>query len=728
MLTKRKVGVLAAVAVAAVVAALLSIPGAPARADLFNDRQKWLRESTAGLFLHWGERTSPAQTNCTTWQNMVNNAGWDAGYWVQEAKKLHAGYIVLAAFHSRLGYARAWPSKIPGTCSTKRDYLGELLTAAHNGGLHLILYMTDDPSHHAENGFEYFNSSAFSAYAGHSVDLSTRNGFGEFSYDNFLEVMDNYPTLDGFWIDNLNAYWGAHNLWDQVRAKRPNMLLSNNNEDTPAFDTVDHEQKTGMTPSYDMPQAIWTSPPRLTEADYKLPGSGAWWYDGSNSTVDRKLNIGRFVANAGSSIKSLMDEQAMQGGHFPSNQVDFNNFFNGYISQIWESIGGCEGGGYGFGGLKPGSFGNGAYGVTTINRDNRTLNYVHVLDRPTSGSSITLRDNGLQVTGVTDLRTHAALTFTQARGAITISGITNWDPYDTVLKVVTGADRVNVYPKGSVTATASASASGHPASALVDGNDATYWDNNTTVPASVTLDLGSAKKVAYLGVNQTEWSVAYNRSSGEQPARIRDYSVAVSTDGSSFSTVKSGTLPDARGVAMIDLNVASARFVRLTISSTWAASSDSKHYKKERINDIYVASDYAGGAAPPPPPPPNHYEAEEATLSQATVATNHTGFTGTGFVDYANVAGSYVQWTVNAATAGSATLTIRFANGSTAARSMDIVVGGGPPRSVSFPVTGSWNTWQTLTVPATLVAGNNPVRATATGAAGGPNVDWLEVS
>ena len=276
-----------------------------------------------------------------------------------------------------------------------------------------------------------------------------------------------------------------------------------------------------------------------------------------------------------------------------------------------------------------------------------------------------------------------------------------------------------------MSASASVSASGHPAAALVDGDDATYWDNNTTLPATVTLDLGSARKVAYLGVNQTEWSVAYNRSSSEQPARIRDYSVAVSSDGSSFSTVKSGTMPDNRGVQFIDLNVASARFVRLTISSTWAASSDSKHFKKERINDIYVASDYPGGSVTPPP---NRFEAESATLSQAAVATNHSGFSGTGFVDYTNVAGGFVQWSVNAAAAGGATLTIRFANGSTAARPMDISVNGGAATSVSFPVTGSWDTWQTVTVPATLVAGSNTVRATATGAAGGPNVDWLEIS
>src|SRR5213078_1293617 len=33
------------------------------------------------------------------------------------------------------------------------------------------------------------------------------------------------------------------------------------------------------------------------------------------------------------------------------------------------------------------------------------------------------------------------------------------------------------------------------------------------------------------------------------------------------------------------------------------------------------------------------YQAESATISQAVVATNHAGFTGTGFVDYNNVAG-----------------------------------------------------------------------------------------
>jgi hypothetical protein len=124
---------------------------------------------------------------------------------------------------------------------------------------------------------------------------------------------------------------------------------------------------------------------------------------------------------------------------------------------------------------------------------------------------------------------------------------------------------------------------------------------------------------------------------------------------------------------------------------------------------------------------PSRLEAESAALFQATVATNHTGFSGSGFVDYANVVGSAVEWTANSSTAGTANLAIRFANGSTAARPMDISVNGTVVSAgLSFGVTGSWDTWQTKTLTAPFIAGPNMVRATATGSAGGPNVDFLE--
>jgi hypothetical protein len=123
------------------------------------------------------------------------------------------------------------------------------------------------------------------------------------------------------------------------------------------------------------------------------------------------------------------------------------------------------------------------------------------------------------------------------------------------------------------------------------------------------------------------------------------------------------------------------------------------------------------------------YQAENATISQGTVATNHLNYTGTGFVDYTNVTGSYVQFTVNAASAGTYTLTFRHANGSTANRPMAIAVNGSTVNgNLAFNPTANWDTWADVSVTATLNAGSNTVRATATTAAGGPNLDKLTVA
>jgi len=123
------------------------------------------------------------------------------------------------------------------------------------------------------------------------------------------------------------------------------------------------------------------------------------------------------------------------------------------------------------------------------------------------------------------------------------------------------------------------------------------------------------------------------------------------------------------------------------------------------------------------------FEAENATLSQAVVATNHPGFTGTGFADYNNVAGSYVEFTVGTSTAGSVSVTFRYANGSTANRPLTISVNGTAQRTnLAFNSTGSWNTWQTVTTTLNLASGSNKIRATATGTAGGPNVDNLSAN
>jgi alpha-L-fucosidase len=136
--------------------------------------------------------------------------------------------------------------------------------------------------------------------------------------------------------------------------------------------------------------------------------------------------------------------------------------------------------------------------------------------------------------------------------------------------------------------------------------------------------------------------------------------------------------------------------------------------------------DYLAVEQSTPPPPPNRLEAEGATC-EGTVDSDHAGFSGTGFCNTTNAVGASVQWTVNRDAAGAATLRIGFANGTTTNRPMSLSVNGGAPVTVDFPPTGSWETWAVATVPVTLAAGANTVRLSATTAAGGPNVDYLDV-
>ncbi|MEV4895201.1 CBM35 domain-containing protein, partial [Nonomuraea sp. NPDC055795] len=169
--------------------------------------------------------------------------------------------------------------------------------------------------------------------------------------------------------------------------------------------------------------------------------------------------------------------------------------------------------------------------------------------------------------------------------------------------------------------------------------------------------------------------------------------------------------------------------------STWATSTLTATLRAGD-NTVRVTSTGAGGNpnldfldVTTAGAPATEYQAESAVLSRASVATNHAGYTGSGFVDYVNAPGGSIEWSVNVAEAGVHTLTVRYANGTAAARPMDVSVNGATAAAgVSFPGTGAWSTWSEKQVAVTLAAGVNTVRATGTTATGGPNVDRITVS
>ncbi|WP_405057312.1 carbohydrate-binding protein [Kribbella sp. NBC_01505] len=136
-----------------------------------------------------------------------------------------------------------------------------------------------------------------------------------------------------------------------------------------------------------------------------------------------------------------------------------------------------------------------------------------------------------------------------------------------------------------------------------------------------------------------------------------------------------------------------------------------------------------GNGGGPTDPDPVVYEAEDATITTGVVESNHAGFTGRGFVNYDNAVGSAVEWTVNATKAGPATVELRYANGTTVNRPMNVSVNGTVVSpGLAFAGTGAWTTWQTKSVTVNLVAGSNKIKAVATTANGGPNVDKITTS
>ncbi|WP_328993511.1 glycosyl hydrolase 53 family protein [Kribbella sp. NBC_01245] len=126
----------------------------------------------------------------------------------------------------------------------------------------------------------------------------------------------------------------------------------------------------------------------------------------------------------------------------------------------------------------------------------------------------------------------------------------------------------------------------------------------------------------------------------------------------------------------------------------------------------------------------SRYEAESApAVCSGAVASNHSGYSGSGFCDTSNAVGSAVTFTVNAAAAGTATLAFRYANGSGANRPGDVSVNGSVAQAgMAFAATASWTTWATRTLTVQLNAGANTVRLAATTAGGLGNIDYLEVT
>ena len=110
-----------------------------------------------------------------------------------------------------------------------------------------------------------------------------------------------------------------------------------------------------------------------------------------------------------------------------------------------------------------------------------------------------------------------------------------------------------------------------------------------------------------------------------------------------------------------------------------------------------------------------------------TIDSNNGGFTGSGFANTENTAGSAVEWRVRASAGEYHMLTWRYANASGNNRAGRVLVNGVAVATVDFPSTGAWNSWTEATANIALNAGENTIRLEATSAEGLGNIDSLTV-
>ncbi|HEY7774312.1 MAG TPA: carbohydrate-binding protein, partial [Marinagarivorans sp.] len=113
-----------------------------------------------------------------------------------------------------------------------------------------------------------------------------------------------------------------------------------------------------------------------------------------------------------------------------------------------------------------------------------------------------------------------------------------------------------------------------------------------------------------------------------------------------------------------------------------------------------------------------------------TLETEHTGFSGDGFIDTENQLGATIDWQINVAESNVYQVTVRYANGGETPRSGSLTANGnaGSAATITMATTDEWTNWREETIEIALNAGSNHLVLTATGPDGLANIDSITIS
>ncbi len=678
-------------------------------------RTYWWRSSRFGMFIHFGdysywegEYTRPDGTVCQNAEWILNRCNIPMSEYEAAAAKFNpsefngdtiatlardAGqkYIVITSKHHD-GYAM-WPTKVNtwnlrdhSSFDPNRDILAELKAAADRQGIKFGLYYSI---------LDWHNPNFANNFAQYKKDM----------YAQLTELMDNYdPDLlwfDGQWPSQWTTA-DAEDLQTYLYGRKPDLIIDNRVGKRRLVDG-DYGTPEQQIPADQVEGQPWESCMTI---------NGHWGfarYDSNwKSTTTLTRNLVDIASRSGNYLLNIGPDSL---GRVPAESATRLRGMGSWLNTNGQ-------GAAVYNASRAGVVADPTWGAVSRSSGGDKL-YLSVYSWPGAGNPLHLTVlDPFQITAARVLGSSQTVTWRAAGDGFDVipsGSATNGIAAVIELSIATQS-RIDGAGTG-LTAQywTNTSFSGTPPVTRTDPTLNFAWRYKGSPAPTVPVDNFSAR---WTGSIQPQYSDTYTfLTASDETVRLWvDGRLIIDNTTPHSATVNRGT---------ISLEAGRRYSIRVDYTEVTGEAYLKLLWFSPNLGQRIVP---ASQLYPSGPPPVTRHEAEDATISQGVVESNWPGFSGTGFVNYDNVVGSNVQWTVNAGQAGSATLTFRYANGSTANRPMDITVNGVlAADELAFPPTGAWSTWQTATTTVTLNAGANTIRATASTASGGPNVDYLEV-
>lgn len=262
-------------------------------------------------------------------------------------------------------------------------------------------------------------------------------------------------------------------------------------------------------------------------------------------------------------------------------------------------------------------------------------------------------------------------------------------------------------------------------------------EGNAFIGVKNPIDLYNTESGYVVTERNNHFSGTSGTQAGTGTAFTPPYTNVTVAAPTSVQATVTGTL--GAGATLCDVrlsncgSVVSSSSVKVSSSSVAPSSSSvaSSSSSAPSSSSIHSSSSVASSSSATP----SNYsaaliiEGESYCTADGELETKNGGYHADAYLNLDNSVGSQATWSVIAPSAGSFTLEILFANGTTAERPMQVLVNSTEQvASLAFPTTGTWTTWQTLTTPLQLVQGYNTISLVSLAAAGGPNIDALGFS